>query len=124
MQNLLLVVEDDEIQRRGLHDGLTIEGFEVLSASDGAQGLEIALKSHPDAILTDIKMPKMDGMTMIHKLREDEWGKKVPIIILTNFENTDTQLDQILIDYPAYYLIKVENTLAKIVEKIRSVLKG
>lgn len=123
MQKLLLLVEDEEIQRKVLHDGLTVEGFEVLVATNGEEGLEISLRSHPDVILTDIRMPKMDGMTMIHKLRDDEWGKKVPIIILTNYENTDDQLNQILSDYPSYYLIKVDNTLEKIVNKINEVLK-
>jgi len=65
----------------------THEGFEVFQAGDGETGLAIALKEHPDLILLDIIMPKMDGMTLLKKLRTDAWGKKVPVIILTNLSD-------------------------------------
>lgn len=66
------------------------EEFHALGAKDGEEGLELALKEKPDLILLDVIMPKMDGMTMMKKLRKDNWGKKVPIILLLiNFYETN-----------------------------------
>src|SRR3989344_2983901 len=105
----ILIVEDDKSLLQVLYDKLTQEGYSILSAVNGAIGLEAAQKNHPDLILLDIVLPKMDGMAMMHKLREDEWGKKVPVIILTNYDATDKRLTEIVSDQPAYYLIKADN---------------
>lgn len=68
---------------------LSDAGFKVLQAFDGAQGLESATANHPDLILLDIVMPVMDGITMLKKLREDDWGKTAQVIILTNLTNSE-----------------------------------
>lgn len=78
-------VEDNAPLRKALHDKFSLEGFSVIDAKDGEEGLTVAMSEHPDLILLDILMPKMDGLTMMKKLRQgDEWGKHVPIIVLTN----------------------------------------
>ena len=69
-------------------------------------------------------MPKMDGMTMMHKLREDEWGNKASIIILTNLYANDERLSKVVADQPSYYLIKADTSLEKVLEKVRSVLES
>lgn len=124
MTKKILIVEDDELQRSILRNNLSQKGFITLEAADGADGLDIALHQHPDVILTDVRMPNLDGMAMIHKLRQDDWGKKASIIILTNYDNTDEQLAQIVVDHPSYYLIKVNNSLEDISEKIQAVLEN
>jgi CheY-like chemotaxis protein len=118
----ILVVEDEESQRKILHESLNQKGFSVLEAKDGTEGLLIALREHPDIILLDVRMPKMDGMTMMHRLRKDPWGKNASIIILTNYDTNDDQLSQISIDHPSYYLIKSNTPLDMILEKIQEVL--
>jgi len=80
----ILIVEDDAILLLTLADNLIQEGFDVIKAKDGEEGLATALCEHPDLILLDILLPKMDGFTLLKKLREDKWGKHVPVIILTN----------------------------------------
>ena len=104
-----------------LADALTEAGFEVLQAQNGEDGLEIALKEHPDLILLDLLMPKMDGMTMLKKLREDVvWGQQVPVMILTNFQgDSDQTLKDIQLTRPTYYLIKSSMTLEEIVSKVK-----
>ena len=82
-----------------------------------------ALKDRPDLILLDLIMPKMDGMTVMNKLRQDEWGKTVPIIILTNLNMDDKIMRGVSKDEPAYYLMKAEVKLEDIVAKVREVLK-
>ncbi len=70
----ILVVEDDVPELNALRDKFTREGFSILTAKNGEEGLAIALREHPDLILLDIIMPVMDGITMLVKLREDSWG--------------------------------------------------
>ena len=83
-KNVILIVEDYAYLRELLKEKLNKEDFEVLEASDGRMGLETALREHPDIILLDIIMPVMDGISMLDKLRQDEWGKNAIAIILSN----------------------------------------
>lgn len=114
-------VEDDASLRNVLHDKFSMEGFSVLEAKDGEEGLMIALREHPDLILLDIVMPKMDGLTMMKKLRQaDEWGKRVPIILLTNLNADDDKINRAITENePAYYLVKSDWKIDDLVEKIR-----
>src|SRR6185295_10847997 len=80
----ILIVEDELPMLNALSDTFKDEGFIVIQAHDGEEGLESAKETLPDIILVDILMPKMDGMTMLKKLREDENGKNIPVIVLTN----------------------------------------
>lgn len=117
----ILIVEDETSLMNALHDKLNHEGFSTLEARDGEEGLNVALREHPDLILLDIVMPKMDGMTMMKRLRQtDAWGKGVPIILLTNLSGADDKINQgITEDLPAYYLIKSDWKISDVVEKIR-----
>lgn len=120
----ILIVEDEESMLNALSDYLETQDFATLLARDGEEGLGIALKEHPDLILLDILMPKMDGMIMLQKLREDEWGKKAPVIILTNVNpNANTIINSVLQNEPAYYLVKSDVKLEGIADKIKEVLK-
>jgi len=121
----VLVVEDDLPVLRALVDKLTREGFDVLEAKDGKEGLRVAILSRPDIILLDILMPVMDGPTMMKKLRkESPWGKQVPIILLTNL-STAPKIETIKIVIeaePSYYLVKSNWSMAYVVEKVREIL--
>src|SRR5260221_3164675 len=79
----ILVIEDEAPMREAIGDTLTENHFVLLTADNGKDGLEIALREHPDLILLDIFMPKMDGLSLLETLRNDAWGHDVPVIILT-----------------------------------------
>jgi len=116
----ILIVEDEQDLREALTDKLTREGFEVLGAKNGEEGLKVALAARPDLILLDIVMPVMDGMTMMKKLREEnEWGKNVSVILLTNLSATDQIIRGIVEDEPAYYLVKSDWKIEDVVKKVR-----
>jgi DNA-binding response OmpR family regulator len=117
----ILIVEDEDVQRKMLSDELLEEGFDILIAKNGSEGLELALYNRPDLILLDILMPIMDGLTMMKKLREtNDWGKHVPIILLTNLSATEDKIiNAIARDEPAYFLVKVDYSLGRVVEKIK-----
>ncbi|MBI3335561.1 MAG: response regulator [Candidatus Portnoybacteria bacterium] len=117
----ILIVEDEEIIRKTYADELRDEGFSVLMASNGRDGLELALREKPDLILLDILMPIMNGLTMMDKLREkDLYGKSVPIILLTNLSASEEEIMKAVTkNEPAYYLVKSDWDLSQVVEKIK-----
>lgn len=115
--NKILVIEDERALRKALWTKLTHQGFTIVEAPNGAIGLEMATTMHPDIILLDIIMPHMDGITMLRKLREDPWGKTVPVIILTNLSD-----GQDAPSLKADYLIKTDWTLEDVTQKIMKAL--
>ena len=82
-QQKILIVEDSSLLRAVMHDALESGGFIVMEAANGKEGLETALREHPDLILLDLMMPVMDGMTAYKLLRNDAWGATIPVIMLT-----------------------------------------
>ncbi len=125
VQKIVLVVEDEKSLREALTDVLRFKDFLPLEASNGKEGVELALAKHPDMVLLDLLMPEMDGMTALKKIRKDDWGAHVPVIILTNVSATEEQLmDDIVKHQPMYYLIKSDWKLHDIVAKVEEILKN
>lgn len=85
----VLIADDDEALLSVLVDSFTLHGFNILKATNGQEALDIALREHPDIILLDILMPVMDGLGMLEKLRQDEWGKNADVILLTNLNDAE-----------------------------------
>lgn len=122
-KQVVLITEDEPSMLTILADKFMQNGFVALTAKDGEEGLRVALDKHPDVVLLDLLMPKIDGMAMMTKLRQDSWGKSVPVIILTNVSpDSDTIIKAIVDSQPAYYLVKSDVKLEEIVEKVKSIL--
>lgn len=122
-KKVILIAEDEPPMLRILSDKLTESGFYTLSATNGEEGLEQALTHHPDVVVLDILMPKLNGMDMLKKLREDKWGKTVPVVMLTNVSaDTNETLQAIVTTQPAYYFVKSNTKLEDIVEKIKDIV--
>ncbi len=79
----VLIVDDDLNIQRVLVFALKQEGYEVIVASDGAAGVDMARDAEPDLILMDVAMPKLDGYAATQQIRAAERGRRVPIIMLT-----------------------------------------
>ena len=118
---LILIVEDEKPLIHALHDKLQREGFEILQAQNGKDGLALALEKHPDLILLDIIMPIMDGVTMLRELRKDEWGKFARVIMLTNLTDAE-KTEEALRTGASDYLIKADWKLEDLINKIRGTL--
>ena len=116
--NKVLVVEDDAVLQKIISDKLEKENFTVLRGKDGEEGLFLALTEHPDLILLDLVMPKMDGLTMLKKLREDSWGKQVHVIITTNLAD-DNKYEEALRHGVYDYLVKTEWSLDDLILKVK-----
>lgn len=114
------VIEDENSMRRVLKEELTDEGFKVLEAVDGEEGLKIALEEHPDLILLDLKLPKMDGIEVLKKLKEDPWGCKAKVVVLTVY-NENEKIAEVLESGAYDYITKdggVENVIRIVKEKL------
>lgn len=83
MSKKILIVDDEENIVEMLKLRLESAGFEVITASDGHEGLERARSERPDLILMDVMMPKMDGYQACRMLKFDDQFKDIPIIMLT-----------------------------------------
>lgn len=121
IEKKILIVEDEVSLRNALKDKLTHEGFVTLEAKNGEEGLAVALRERPDLILLDIVMPKMDGMTMLKKLRGNDWGKNAKVIILTNLTNNEMVVNAIEQGSHEYLIKsdwKIEDVMVKIRERL------
>lgn len=117
----ILIVEDEPVVGKVYAEELRDQGYQVITAVNGQEGLDTALSEKPDLILLDILMPIMDGLTMMGKLRETNlYGKEVPIILLTNLSaNEESIIESVVKNEPAYYLVKSDWDLSAVVEKIK-----
>jgi len=80
----------------------------------------MATKERPDVLLLDILMPKMSGMEVLASVREgSDWGKKVPIIILTNLSPNEEIMGGVVKNEPSFYLVKSDWKLYDVIEKVR-----
>lgn len=121
-QPTILLVEDDEFLAELYATKLGLEGFSVHVANDGRKGLKSAREVHPDLMLLDIILPKMDGFEVLRQLKSDAETKGIPVILLTNLsQRSEVQqgLDLGALDY----LIKAHFMPSEVVTKIKSVLK-
>ena len=122
IQHKILIVEDETALGEALVDKFQLEGFITFSAIDGAEGLTLAFKEHPEIILLDVAMPKMDGIEMLKQMRQDEWGKNIKVIILSNF--SDQEKITKAVEHGVYeYLIKSDWKLEDIVKKVKQKIK-
>lgn len=117
----LLIIDDENIVKKSLSSQFDRKLVKVFTASDGAEGLKIAKKEHPDLILLDLIMPKMDGMTALTKLRQDKWGKNAKVIILSNLSDAENVAKAV--EKGTYeYLVKVDWNVMDVVKQCKKVL--
>lgn len=88
----VLLVDDDLDFQGFLATKFRASGFEVYTANDGEVGIEMAKEKKPDLILMDVKMPKMDGLAALLKLKEDPETKDIKIILLTAFGDPQPEI--------------------------------
>jgi CheY-like chemotaxis protein len=84
----ILVIEDDDMSREGVAEILADEGYEVMAASNGVEGLALLSTYHPDVVLTDLHMPQLDGWGVIERLKQTY--PLLPVIIFTSDIEIDT----------------------------------
>lgn len=117
----VLIVDDDAILRELYKTAFTSAGVSVLTASSGAEGAELALAHHPDAILMDILMPEMNGHEAVSRIRRDDWGKTAKIIYLTNLSDAENVVNAVEHGSDAY-IVKANTDVKEVVNITRTTM--
>ena len=114
----ILLVEDEEMLANMYEVKFKNEGFDLIKALDGAQGLEMAKSTQPNFILLDIIMPKIDGFSVLKSLKEEESTKDIPVMTLTNL-GQDEDIERGRQMGAVGYLVKANITPAEVVEAVK-----
>ncbi|MFA5359061.1 MAG: response regulator [Patescibacteria group bacterium] len=120
-QQKILIIEDELSILNGISDKFMHEGFLVTKAFNGQDGLDKALKEHPDFIIVDNLMPNTDGFYFLENLRKDKWGKDALVIMWSNSHDSSTigRAKKIgILDF----MIKSEWEYRDLVKKVREYL--
>lgn len=122
MANKTILVVDDEKDLLDLIEyNLKKEGFNVLKAENGEEGIAIAKEHKPDLVLMDIMMPKMDGMEAVEKMRADDELKSIPIIFLTARSDEKTEVEGLDKGGDDYITKPISTT--KLISRIKAVMR-
>lgn len=120
----ILIVEDEPMVRRALVEKIAEEkGLVIMSAKNGREGLEAALREHPDFILLDLLMPVMDGMEMLSLLRADSWGKNAKVMFLSNLVDSDKIAEGVAKGVHSF-MIKSNTNVSEILAHIKQEVFG
>jgi CheY-like chemotaxis protein len=87
----VLVVDDNKVIRQLIRVNLELEGFEVVTAADGAECLDVVHQVRPDVITLDVVMPRIDGLRAAERLRADPRTQHLPIAIVSACNRTDVE---------------------------------
>ncbi len=118
----ILFIEDEPSLQKAISEVLTQEGFKVLSAPDGEEGLKSAKAEDPDLILLDLILPKKDGFEVLKELKADEKMKDIPVIVLTNLEGVG-DVEKALTLGAKTYLIKANYELEDVLKLVKEHLR-
>lgn len=117
-----ILLADDDITIRDMYrERMAAAGFEVVEATDGEETIDLAKKHHPDLILLDIMMPKINGLDALAALKRDAETKKIPVIILTALTSEVDKVREISSDF-VDYVVKADTTPGDVVDKINAQL--
>ncbi len=114
----ILIVEDEDIIIDLLEKKLVQEGYEVLTAHNGEEGLKMVKEIKPDIVLLDIVMPKKSGYEVMEEMNKDPELKKIPIIIISN-SGQPVELDKAKELGAKDWLIKTEFDPNEVAEKVK-----
>jgi type IV pilus assembly protein PilB len=121
LRGRVLIVEDSPTISSVVRYFLELEGFEVLAATDGVAGLEMAIREHPDVIVSDVNMPGMGGVEMVKALRSDPRTAHVRIMMLTSESSVESETEGLAAGADDYILKPVEpRRLAARVKALRA----
>jgi CheY-like chemotaxis protein len=79
----ILIIEDDDIIRENISDALNLYNYQIFTAINGKDGLQLAIKMSPDLILCDIKIPLLNGYEVLEALKNDENTQLIPFIFIS-----------------------------------------
>jgi DNA-binding response OmpR family regulator len=120
-QKTVLIIEDDPHLQEELSVALVEAGYRVRNAYDGDFGLRMVFAEMPDLVVLDLILPKKDGFKVLREMKWRAETKDIPVIVLSNLENSDNIELAIRLGAKSY-LAKSNYTVSNIVEKVRGIL--
>jgi len=117
----ILLIEDEEIILGLLEKKLTAAGYEVETAKNGLEGLELVEKSKPDLVLLDMLLPGMDGFAVLERMKMEGLLPKIPVVIISN-SGQPVEIERAMKLGVRDYLIKVNFAPEEVLERARKVL--
>jgi DNA-binding response OmpR family regulator len=118
----VLIVEDDQIISSMYKTRLEQDGFIVLVAANGLEGLEVARKEKPNLIMLDVILPQLDGFSVLQELKKKTPAKKTPVIMLTNLGTEEDKAKGEKLG-ATDYLVKADLTPAQVSKIIKKHIK-
>lgn len=120
--NKILLIEDDSFLAQMYASKLQLANFEVIVASDGEKGLQLAKKNKPNLIVLDLLLPKKDGFAVLTEIKQDRALVKIPVLILSNLSQRE-EVKRCFELGAADYLIKAHTIPSEVVLTIQELLK-
>ena len=118
----IAIIEDDPTISQMYRMKFESDGFEVRLAAHGQIGVEVVEKFQPDIILLDLQMPEMNGTEALRYIRAKDWGKAIPVIVLTNLGEEEAPRE--IKDLGVHsYIVKANLTPRQVVEQVKSAIK-
>lgn len=121
MQKKILVIEDDFVIRTAMSKRLSIDGFQVIEAEDGAQGLIRFNSENPDLILLDLIMPIKNGFEVLEEIKGRQ-KSKIPILVISNSDEAQKAKTAMKLGAAGYF-VKAKTPLTDLVNKIDQLLQ-
>lgn len=119
----VLIIEDDPSISKILGYKISNLGFQVLHAKEGQAGFELAQRELPDLILLDLLIPKLHGMSVLEKIRQNERTQDIPVFILTNISSSGAIKNSVQLHADAYF-IKSDSSLDRLAEQVKRKLEA
>jgi DNA-binding response OmpR family regulator len=119
----ILVVEDDRFLRKAAEAALRRQGFTVLVASDGEEGLRVARSELPDLVLLDLIMPGLQGFEVLKLLKEEATTSAIPVIILSNL-GQDSDVKKAMEAGAVDYMVKANLALDTLVARVKTLFEA
>jgi DNA-binding response OmpR family regulator len=117
----IAIIEDDPVISQMYRMKFEADGFDVQLANNGKRGVELVEAFAPDIILLDLQMPEMDGAEALAIMRKNDWGRNVPVIILTNIGEEEAPKELKALGIHSY-IVKANLTPRQVVERVKEAL--
>lgn len=118
----VLIIEDDQAIQKIYQTKLSQEGYQIIQAFDGQEGIEKAKTECPNLVILDLVLPKIDGFEVLKKIKKDKKTEKIPVIILSNLGQKE-DLEKGLSLGADDYLIKAMHPITDVLMRVRKQLQ-
>lgn len=117
----IAIIEDDQTISQMYRMKFEADGFDVQLANNGRRGVDLVKTFKPELILLDLQMPEMDGAEALTEIRKHDWGKEIPVIILTNLGEEESPKSLTALHVNSY-ILKADLTPSQVVGKVKETL--